>query len=390
MFLRNQQPVKPLPYWAYFTPVLIITVVGLGTTLYLSIAHYRVYLDMDYKSFCAISQAINCDTVSQSAYAVFLGMPLAVWGAIGYLFMLLLLLYCLNANARPQRFWASIQTLSFLFCGFDLYLAWVSSYRIHSYCIMCIVTYGVNFSLLYYSWLIRRRFNQGPWGECLRGDISYFWAARRYTVPVFSGLIAVALSGMLFYPGYWHYKLPEPNGAMTAGHTEEGFPWIGARSPKLVIEEYSDYLCFQCAKMHAFLRELIARYPDKIRLVHRHFPMDKAYNPLVKKSFHDGAGQMALLALYAEKRGRFWEMNDLLFESGRKREPVGIRDLAKRLELEFGALARAKDSSELKKLLWRDIRSGLKHRIIATPTFLVNGKVYQGTIPAEVLQFVID
>ncbi|MBU4035957.1 MAG: hypothetical protein KKA35_05965, partial [Proteobacteria bacterium] len=43
-----------------------------------------MYTDIGYESFCAISKAINCDTVSQSPYSVFLGVPLAIWGVAGY------------------------------------------------------------------------------------------------------------------------------------------------------------------------------------------------------------------------------------------------------------------------------------------------------------------
>ncbi|MBU3949567.1 MAG: hypothetical protein KJ826_15285 [Proteobacteria bacterium] len=45
-----------------------------------------MYTDIGYESFCAISKAINCDTVSQSPYSVFLGVPLAIWGVAGYCF----------------------------------------------------------------------------------------------------------------------------------------------------------------------------------------------------------------------------------------------------------------------------------------------------------------
>lgn len=383
---RPNHPIKPLPYWGYYSPSLLLTLIGLGTTLYLSIAHYRVYMDMGYKSFCAISRSINCDTVSQSVHAVLLGMPLAVWGCIGYLVILALMIAALHSTARPRRVWATIQVTIFLFCGFDLYLGWISSYRIKSYCLMCILTYAVNFALLYLAWLIRRRFNPESLFRCLRADMGFFKQHRTRTALIAAAVAGILCCGSLFYPPYWQYSLISTESSLPTGLTPEGRPWIGAQAPQLVIEEYSDYLCFQCSKMHAYLRELVSRYPDKLRLVHYHFPMDSAYNPLVKEGFHEGSGKMALLALYAETQDRFWPMNDLLFESGRQRAPVGTRALGKALDLDYKEMSRSVQDPDLLQRLWMDINSGLKLQISATPTFVIDGKVHQGVIPADVLQ----
>jgi uncharacterized membrane protein/protein-disulfide isomerase len=374
----------------YYSQILLFVIVGLCTTLYLSVAHYRIYMDIGYKSFCAISRSINCDTVSQSTYAVLMGMPLGVWGFLGYVFVLMILLFGLRASSRPRRLWAALQLIAFFYCLFDLYLAWISAFRIKSYCIMCMVTYVVNFGILFCAWLTRRRFNRGSLNDCLREDGGYLWHRRKLTLPLAAGLVAVTIVGMSAYPAYWQYRLPETNSVVAVGRTQGGRPWIGARSPELVIEEYSDYLCFQCAKMHTYLRELVNRYPEKIRLVHYNFPMDRAYNPLVQDAFHEGSGNMALLAIYAEKHDRFWEMNDILYEKGRWRKPIGLRALSARLGLDHSNMARAHHDRELLRQLWQDIRSGLKHHITATPSFVINGVVYQGVIPAEVLQRIMD
>ena len=55
--------------------------------------------------------------------------------------------------------------------------------------------------------------------------------------------------------------------------------------------EFTDYQCFQCRKMHYYLRKLVARYPDKIRITHCSFPMDQEFNPLLPNlSMWDRAG----------------------------------------------------------------------------------------------------
>ena len=92
---------------------------------------------------------------------------------------------------------------------------------------------------------------------------------------------------------------------LPTGLTDDGHPWIGSDSAPIVITEYSDYLCFQCKKMNYYLRQLISQYPDRVKLIHRHFPMDSRFNPILKTPFHEGAGLMSLIAIHAAENGKF-------------------------------------------------------------------------------------
>jgi len=40
--------------------------------------------------------------------------------------------------------------------------------------------------------------------------------------------------------------------------------------------------------------------------------------------------------------------------------------------------------------LMKDIRDGLKLGIVGTPSYLINGRIYQGNLPAEVLKPLMD
>jgi uncharacterized membrane protein len=84
--MKKDKRIDPLPFPIYFWTIFFLIIAGLANATYLSISHYRVYTDIGYRSFCAISKAINCDTVSQSPYSIFLGLPVPIWGIIGYLF----------------------------------------------------------------------------------------------------------------------------------------------------------------------------------------------------------------------------------------------------------------------------------------------------------------
>jgi protein-disulfide isomerase len=193
------------------------------------------------------------------------------------------------------------------------------------------------------------------------------------------------------FPAYWELAPPVLEaGEIRRGVTEDGFPWIGAQDPELTVIEFSDYLCFQCRKMHFYLRQLVAEHPDRIRLVHRHFPMQQGFNPLVTEAFHTGSGPMALLALAAAAQGKFWEMNDLLYEMADQRQDFSVKTLAEALALEPDSLSRSLGDPRLRLQLQEDIRDGLKLGITGTPGFVIDGNLYQGYIPPEIIERVID
>ena len=383
---KKDRPIQPLPFGVYYYTVALIALGGLLVSLYLSYSHYRVYTDIGYKSFCAISKAINCDTVSQSAYAIFLGLPVAVWGVLGYIFFLLFLWIAKNKEAGNQRIWALLFLTAAVFTMYSIILAVISTFYIHSYCIMCLVLYAVNLLLMFYTHMIRSRFKSGGLIDGLKKDIQ-FLKSRRSAVagmlaPYFAGVILL----LLFYPVYWHFASPALLSQIDSGTTEDGHPWIGAENPKLTITEYTDYKCFQCKKMHFFLRQLIAKHPDRIRLVHRNFPMDHSVNPIVKEPFHVGSGKMALLAIQSVSQNKFWQMNDLLFELARQGDVIDVRELADRLEMDPKALARSVNDPAARRMLELDILSGLKLQISGTPAYVIDETVYLAQIPPEVIR----
>ena len=386
----KKKEIKPLPFPVYFWTVVTFALAGLADSVYLFISHYRVYTDIGYKSFCAISRTINCDTVSQSPFSIFLGVPVPVWGIIGYAFFLLWMTFAWRRGTDKRRIWTVLFLLSLGFSLYSVILAVITTFYIHSYCIMCIISYGINFFLLYYLWLMRKRFAVEGIFKALRQDVAILGTKKFRVGAIFLPfLIVVGLTTLLF-PHYWDTILPEGSDSLLTGVTEDGHPWIGAESPELVITEYADYLCFQCKKMHYYLRELIAKHPDKIRLVHRHFPMDHEYNLIVKDPFHVGSGKMALLAVHAAAKGKFWQMNDILFGIAGKAQEIDVKDIATRTGLDYlELLGFAKDPRALHQLKV-DIWQGMKLRMTGTPSFLIDGKVYQGQIPSEIFKKVLN
>jgi uncharacterized membrane protein/protein-disulfide isomerase len=380
----------PLKFPVYFWSIAAFAVSGLLSMAYSSFSHYRVHTDIQYVSLCAVSEAVNCDAVSQSIYSIFLKLPVPVWGFLAYGFFLILLSFAYLQEAKPHRIWLLLFLTALFFSGYSLYLAYILKFQIRVFCIVCLVGYAVNFVLLYLVWIIRRRFPEKGFISGLKKDVKFLfhpWKIQTTILLVFFGIVCIL---PFVYPKYWHFSLPEITADTATGMTEEGDPWIGAEDPELVITEYSDYMCFQCRKMHMYLRQIMAANPDKIRLVHRHFPMDPQFNPTLSGTFHPASGKLAIAAAYAALENRFWQMNDLLYDIPKDIKTLDIRDLAQRSGVSFEGLASAPENRFFYRRIKRDVFKGIELGVTGTPAYEIDGELFQGRIPLTVIKKVLE
>lgn len=376
------------PHFSYRTYTFwipLLAAIGLFASLYLGLSHYRNYTDMSYSSFCAISKAINCDTVSQSSWSILLGIPLALWGVFAYTLVFIISLPA-QINTKERRYlWDLLFFLALLFSLADVYFGYIKIFKIHAYCLVCLLSYGVSLGLLFSTWIIRRRFNNH---SLIKGLIESLSFLKKDKLLVISTLVLLFLFGSLkiYIPTYWIFEYPALKNNIQTGITEDGRQWIGAVQPSIVIKEFTDYQCFQCSKMHLILRQLVNEHPDTVRLIHYHYPMDDKFNTvLVKDPFHTGSGALALLAIAAGKQDKYWQANDALYSIARQGiEEFNINKFAKKLHVDSEQLKRDMYSQSTLKELESDIRTGLKNQIIGTPSFIVNGHVYAGHLPPTV------
>ncbi|MCW5205970.1 thioredoxin domain-containing protein [Desulfobulbus sp. F5] len=368
---------------------LLLAVTGLTVALYSAHSHYQNYTDPLYSSFCAISQAINCDTVAQSPWSIIFAIPVAWWGVLFHVFFLLILL---TGDRRNLAAWNGFFFLMLIGSAVTLVLAGIAVTKIKSLCLVCLVTYAITFALTYTCWIGRRRCK-----EAVAKGAEGFSAAfckkdmlRNYSIA--AGVFCVSL--LLLYgimPRYWLLAPAQADiSGLPQGVTADGHPWIGAEKPELTITQFSDYQCFQCSKMYFLLRQFLIAHPDTLRLVHRHYPMDHKVNSvIVPDAFHEGSGDLAKVAILAAIRNKFWSTNELLYSmmrSGGKVKEISLKELAEKTGLDNNELSAALSHPAIAEMLRRDIWDGMKLNITGTPAFEINGKVYQGHIPAEILK----
>lgn len=155
----------------------------------------------------------------------------------------------------------------------------------------------------------------------------------------------------------------------------------GDVSAPVTLVEFSDFECPFCEKFTPVLKKILEEYQDKVRLVYKHFPLEK--NPSAQKA--------AEASECAAEQGKFWEYHDALFENQKTGLSVEkLKGLATELSLNAGQFNDCLDASKYAAKVQEDIKEGLSKGVGGTPTTFVNGEFVAGAVSFETLKQKID
>lgn len=374
--------VTAVPKWIQATFILLC-LIGMLFSIKLTQIHVLVHTDPSYHSVCAVSEGVNCETVAASPYSVFWGIPVSVWGIAGYLSMLLFGLWSIGRLRLHSAWpWAVIQFLTSIATAASLALAYISATKIDSICLFCMATYFINAVLLVLSTMSIKRLGVGFISLSIR-DLNALRTRPVLSVTMLLAAASVLVMGQKFFPTYWKTPGWDDLPQLMSGTDEHRHHWIGADNPKLTIVEFSDYECPHCRAAHKGMRLLASRYPDDIRLLHRHFPLDMDCNEKLTKPFHHRACFFARAAECAGQQGKFWEMNDALFslQDTIKTKDVDPYLIAVQLGINRSDFKECIAQNIGSKKIKEDIDDALNYKISGTPTFIMDGKRFVGRVP---------
>ena len=142
-----------------------------------------------------------------------------------------------------------------------------------------------------------------------------------------------------------------------------GAPVRGKVDAPVTLVLFSDFECPWCGKLEPVLAELLAKNPDKLRIVFKHMPL----------SMHPFAEPSALAAIAAQKQGKFWEMHDALFQTINW-TPNTIDEAAVQIGLNMDKFRTDLVSPEVQAQLAKDQRDAQAADVNATPSIFINSK----------------
>lgn len=133
-----RMPIHP-PRWA--APLgLLLSLIGLGIAVYLTVAHY----DTSVTLACASRGAINCEKVTTSAQSEVFGIPVAV---LGLAYFVVMIPFQLPAAWRsgypPLRYGRLAYCVSGI--GFVCYLIYAEAIILKAVCLWCTAVHVITF-----------------------------------------------------------------------------------------------------------------------------------------------------------------------------------------------------------------------------------------------------
>lgn len=371
--------------------LIILALIGIITSIKLTVIYFNVNFNpYSLPSFCSINNVVDCDAVAKTSYSQFLGIPLALWGFLLYLFILFMCfvdylknfkyLKFLEVFKSPQSYIFAISFLSFCI---SMILACVSVFKIEKVCLLCFCTYFLDLAIA----LTAR-----SWGQGLLYDIKNCFTdfidalkVKKYLITficillVSSGVLAYTAISQILTPQVKKYQSIEFFKKLKSNPYKVNGNLLGDNGAKVIIHEYIDYNCPSCYISNIMLHRAVTELGN-IQVIQHNLPLDSACNPYLAGQIHENSCMLAKFAIAAKAQGKFWDMNELLFENTPKTEQEVV-GLARKMKFDIPDLYNDINSPETQKELQKEIKTATEEGIIGTPTLIINMNKYTGVMP---------
>jgi protein-disulfide isomerase len=190
-------------------------------------------------------------------------------------------------------------------------------------------------------------------------------------------------------------RQPPPQEALASpvAITIDGAPFLGSRTARLALVEFSDYQCPFCARhVQQTKPQIMKDYVEagKLRYVLRDLPI---------AALHPGAPRSHEAAHCAGEQGKYWPMHDRLFGNIKGQGPSDLSAHAQSLRLDVKRFEQCLGSEKYAARVRDGIAAGESAGVRGTPTFflgVVDGgvvkatRVIRGAHPYPVFKSAID
>lgn len=163
-------------------------------------------------------------------------------------------------------------------------------------------------------------------------------------------------------------------------------PMRGPVDAWVTVVEFADFQCPYCGLAEPRVTELLAMYPDDVRLVYKHFPLPQHANARPAANAAECARAQGVAP-----DGYFWEMHDLLFAHGSALDAASLATYAGQVAgLDTTAWQTCFDALAYDGRVQADLDQGRTLGVNGTPTFVINGKPIVGAASVETLAAAVE
>lgn len=191
-------------------------------------------------------------------------------------------------------------------------------------------------------------------------------------------LLVCLVGGVLFFKSHRPFPIsktqvpPLPSGTPIY---EAKLKIKGPDTAPVKLVEYSDFQCPSCRGVEPVLTEFSKKYPDKIQLTYKHFPLH--------------SHQWALLAHQAAEcmnaQGKFWEYHDILYEkqpewAASQTPPTEfLLKYAQELKADMNQMSACLSDVAVTRAIFVEKDEGNAQQVGATPTFFLGKQRFVGS-----------
>lgn len=150
----------------------------------------------------------------------------------------------------------------------------------------------------------------------------------------------------------------------------DGSPILGNPNAKIEVAVFEDFQCPFCAKIAPSVKEFQKKFPNDVKIVYKHMPLD----------IHDNAqiAAEASMAALAQGQEKFWAYHDVLFNNQSALQKDQLETYAQQVGLDMARFKSDLASGTGKSVIQRDMQEGQKAGVSGTPSVYINGMKYQG------------
>ncbi len=378
--------------------MLAFAALGLGAASTSSYVHYKLLTEQNYSSFCDVNATVNCTQAYLSPYGSFWGVPVALFGVLFFAFVLLLVAIGGRATAPAREAVpAYVFAVSTLGLAFVLYLAWASYAQLHTFCLLCAITYVSVLAIF----IISGGATTFPMTKLPRRVPRDVRALFSSTASVALALLFVLGAATLIYA--FPREAPRQAAAAIRALSDEdrakltqwydlqpvAQPAIPGDGAKVLIAIFSDYQCPHCRAAHDAYAPLVAKYAGdpRVKFVVKHFPLEAECNPN-SGNVHSASCEAAAAVVMARQSGRAAQMDAWLFDHQDELTPSVVRQAGN----DVGGIADFNGGyADALKQVRADAVLGGQLGVGSTPTVFLNGrKLGAGVVDPAALDALID
>ncbi len=370
--------------------VWALALFGLAASLTSLYVHYQLLTTPGYSSFCDVSATVSCTQAYLSKYGSFLGLPVALWGAIWFVFALLLAWLevggppAFRESAIGYLFLASTVGLAFI-----LYLAYAAFFVLKVVCFLCLATYVAVIGLFIVSGLATSLpMTQIP--RRIPGDLRALVKRPAALAAVIVFLAGVA-SALAFFPTEGEVRAgvnqeasaqapAAPPADMRASFVQwwEAQPRTTVPVPSdgaaVVVVKFTDMQCGGCAATYFAMKPILEKYrkqyPGAVKYIVKDYPLQPDCNPNITRAFHLAACDAAAAVRLARQNGKAEALEDWFYGNQLSITPETVRNMA-------ASLGGVKDFESGYQQVVNGIKAdaglGRLLNVRVTPTFYING-----------------